>query len=168
MPEWLKGAGCKPAGVSLHWFESNSPHHLFVHSDPYPPLIKASHPKLPSPTALNHLTFPITSFPPGRKSCITRGLSPLLLKCGDSFRGPSSLRGCHRSGTDADRNSIVVDSTGKTVRVDLGFESLCCLKDVIEETRDAAFVGGMAFPGGAIVSRTTNLPKFLGVPCTGV
>ena len=23
VPEWLKGMGCKPIGVSLRWFESN-------------------------------------------------------------------------------------------------------------------------------------------------
>ena len=23
VPEWLKGTGCKPVGVSLRWFESN-------------------------------------------------------------------------------------------------------------------------------------------------
>ena len=28
MPEWLKGADCKSAGVSLRWFESNSLHHF--------------------------------------------------------------------------------------------------------------------------------------------
>ena len=26
LPEWPKGAGCKPAGVSLRWFESNTLH----------------------------------------------------------------------------------------------------------------------------------------------
>ncbi len=26
MPEWLKGTGCKPVGVSLRWFESSSLH----------------------------------------------------------------------------------------------------------------------------------------------
>ena len=26
MPEWLKGTGCKPVGVSLRWFESNPAH----------------------------------------------------------------------------------------------------------------------------------------------
>ena len=28
MPEWLKGADCKSASVSLRWFESISTHHL--------------------------------------------------------------------------------------------------------------------------------------------
>jgi hypothetical protein len=28
VPEWLKGTGCKPVGVSLRWFESN-PAHFF-------------------------------------------------------------------------------------------------------------------------------------------
>ena len=28
VPEWLKGAGCKPADVRLRWFESNSLHHF--------------------------------------------------------------------------------------------------------------------------------------------
>jgi hypothetical protein len=28
MPEWLKGTGCKPVGVRLRWFESNSLHHF--------------------------------------------------------------------------------------------------------------------------------------------
>ena len=31
MPEWLKGADCKSAGLRLRWFESNSAHHF---SDP--------------------------------------------------------------------------------------------------------------------------------------
>ena len=26
VPEWLKGTGCKPVGVRLRWFESNSLH----------------------------------------------------------------------------------------------------------------------------------------------
>ncbi len=26
LPEWPMGAGCKPAGVSLRWFESNTLH----------------------------------------------------------------------------------------------------------------------------------------------
>ena len=29
VPEWLKGMGCKPIGVSLRWFESN-PAHIFL------------------------------------------------------------------------------------------------------------------------------------------
>ncbi len=28
MPEWLKGADCKSASVSLRWFESISTHHF--------------------------------------------------------------------------------------------------------------------------------------------
>ncbi|GBR00043.1 hypothetical protein AA102526_2008 [Asaia lannensis NBRC 102526] len=28
MPEWLKGADCKSAGVRLRWFESNSLHQV--------------------------------------------------------------------------------------------------------------------------------------------
>ncbi len=28
VPEWLKGTGCKPVGVSLRWFESNPLHQL--------------------------------------------------------------------------------------------------------------------------------------------
>ena len=28
MPEWLKGADCKSAGLRLRWFESNSAHHF--------------------------------------------------------------------------------------------------------------------------------------------
>ena len=28
LPEWPMGAGCKPAGVSLRWFESNTLHHM--------------------------------------------------------------------------------------------------------------------------------------------
>ena len=30
MPEWLKGADCKSASVSLRWFESISTHHFLV------------------------------------------------------------------------------------------------------------------------------------------
>ena len=29
MPEWLKGADCKSASVSLRWFESISTHHFY-------------------------------------------------------------------------------------------------------------------------------------------
>ena len=28
VPEWLKGTGCKPVGVSLRWFESNPAHYF--------------------------------------------------------------------------------------------------------------------------------------------
>ncbi len=28
MPEWLKGADCKSAGLRLRWFESSSAHHF--------------------------------------------------------------------------------------------------------------------------------------------
>ncbi len=30
VPEWLKGADCKSAGVSLRWFESTPHHHFFL------------------------------------------------------------------------------------------------------------------------------------------
>ena len=30
MPEWLKGADCKSASVSLRWFESISTHHFYI------------------------------------------------------------------------------------------------------------------------------------------
>lgn len=33
MPEWLKGADCKSAGVRLRWFESNSLHHCCFSSE---------------------------------------------------------------------------------------------------------------------------------------
>ena len=29
VPEWLKGTGCKPVGVSLRWFESSPAHFCF-------------------------------------------------------------------------------------------------------------------------------------------